>query len=223
MQDKTPAASSAKLDESELIEELKRLRTQIPDNPSLNPILNVAFDLSRRLESGDRIVRGSEEPCRPVDGPRLRSPRAPLARESRLRRPGVDAQGFHGIRRKDRERGWWVHRGLRRALVSRAHRHRSDGASDLWSFRRALSPDGRNCGLRHACRGRDDRLAPPSRRDADAAARAQVRARRDRQSAQRLRRAVAWLLQRCRAEIRRRGVQASAETNDVRVLGWLRP
>ena len=31
---------------------MKRLRTQIPDNPSLNPILNVAFDLSRRLESG---------------------------------------------------------------------------------------------------------------------------------------------------------------------------
>lgn len=53
MQDKTPATNSAKLDESELIEELKRLRTQIPDNPSLNPILNVAFDLSRRLEFGD--------------------------------------------------------------------------------------------------------------------------------------------------------------------------
>jgi phosphoenolpyruvate carboxylase len=52
MQDRTPAASSIKLDESQLIEELKRLRTQIPDNPSLNPILNVAFELSRRLESG---------------------------------------------------------------------------------------------------------------------------------------------------------------------------
>lgn len=43
----------SKLDEFELRDELKRLRTQIPDNPSLNPILNVAFDLSRRLESGD--------------------------------------------------------------------------------------------------------------------------------------------------------------------------
>src|SRR4029078_6625998 len=52
MQDRTPAASSIKLDESQLIEELKRLRTQIPDNPSINPILNVAFELSRRLESG---------------------------------------------------------------------------------------------------------------------------------------------------------------------------
>src|ERR1700753_4194993 len=51
MQDTTPAVGSTKLDEIELINELKRLRRQIPDNPSLNPILNVAFDLSRRLES----------------------------------------------------------------------------------------------------------------------------------------------------------------------------
>src|SRR6478752_7544945 len=51
MQDTTPAVGSTKLDETELINELKRLRRQIPDNPSLNPILNVAFDLSRRLES----------------------------------------------------------------------------------------------------------------------------------------------------------------------------
>jgi phosphoenolpyruvate carboxylase len=51
MQDTTRVENSAELDELELIEELKRLRTQIPDNPSLNPILNVAFDLSRRLES----------------------------------------------------------------------------------------------------------------------------------------------------------------------------
>ncbi|MGB4864291.1 MAG: phosphoenolpyruvate carboxylase [Hyphomicrobium sp.] len=42
-----------KLDETTLIDELKRLRAQIPDNPSLNPILNVAFDMSRRLEAGD--------------------------------------------------------------------------------------------------------------------------------------------------------------------------
>ncbi len=50
MQDTTPAVGSTRLDETELISELKRLRAQIPDNPSLNPILNVAFDLSRRLE-----------------------------------------------------------------------------------------------------------------------------------------------------------------------------
>lgn len=53
MQDTTPAVGSTKLDEIELINQLKRLRTQIPDNPSLNPILNVAFDLSRRLEAGE--------------------------------------------------------------------------------------------------------------------------------------------------------------------------
>jgi phosphoenolpyruvate carboxylase len=52
MQDTGKAARSGKLDEIELRDELKHLRTQIPDNPSLNPILNVAFDLSRRLESG---------------------------------------------------------------------------------------------------------------------------------------------------------------------------
>ena len=53
MQDTAKVARSTKLDEGTLIDELKRLRAQIPDNPSLNPILNVAFDLSRRLESGD--------------------------------------------------------------------------------------------------------------------------------------------------------------------------
>ncbi|WP_414464172.1 phosphoenolpyruvate carboxylase [Hyphomicrobium sp. DY-1] len=53
MQDTTPAVGSNKLDEIELINQLKRLRAQIPDNPSLNPILNVAFDMSRRLEAGE--------------------------------------------------------------------------------------------------------------------------------------------------------------------------
>lgn len=45
-------AASQDLDEFTLRDELKRLRTLIPDNPSLNPILYVAFDLSRRLETG---------------------------------------------------------------------------------------------------------------------------------------------------------------------------
>ena len=52
MHDTAPSARSGKLDETQLRGELKRLREQIPDNPSLNPILNVAFDLSRKLESG---------------------------------------------------------------------------------------------------------------------------------------------------------------------------
>ena len=45
MQETAKAVRSMKLDETALIDELKRLRQQIPDNPSLNPILNVAFDL----------------------------------------------------------------------------------------------------------------------------------------------------------------------------------
>jgi phosphoenolpyruvate carboxylase len=53
MQDKITVAPPAKLDEILLRDELKRLRAQIPDNPSLNPIMNVAFDLSRRLEGGE--------------------------------------------------------------------------------------------------------------------------------------------------------------------------
>lgn len=53
MQETTKAAGATTLNEAELVGELKRLRAQIPDNPSLNPILNVAFDMSRRLEAGD--------------------------------------------------------------------------------------------------------------------------------------------------------------------------
>jgi phosphoenolpyruvate carboxylase len=47
------ARGQGKLDEFQLRDELKALRSKIPDQPSLNPIVNVAFDLSRRLESGD--------------------------------------------------------------------------------------------------------------------------------------------------------------------------
>ena len=47
-----PALSPEKLDELKLRDELKALRAQIPDRPQLNPIVNVAFDLSRRLEGG---------------------------------------------------------------------------------------------------------------------------------------------------------------------------
>lgn len=45
--------ASGKLDEFRLRDELRALRTKIPDTPALNPIVNLAFDLSRRLESGD--------------------------------------------------------------------------------------------------------------------------------------------------------------------------
>ncbi len=53
MQDEVGKRAGAKLDELELREELRALRRQIPDTPALNPIVNVAFDLSRRLEAGD--------------------------------------------------------------------------------------------------------------------------------------------------------------------------
>ena len=42
-----------KLDEFQLRDELRALRTQIPDSPALNPIVSLAFDLSRRLEAGE--------------------------------------------------------------------------------------------------------------------------------------------------------------------------
>lgn len=48
-----PSPGSPKLDERALRAELKALRAQIPDQPTLNPIVNVAFDLSRRLEAGE--------------------------------------------------------------------------------------------------------------------------------------------------------------------------
>ena len=40
------------VNEISLREELRRLRAQIPDTPQLNPIVSVAFDLSRKLEAG---------------------------------------------------------------------------------------------------------------------------------------------------------------------------
>jgi phosphoenolpyruvate carboxylase len=50
---KKPSPGSTKIDETALRAELKALRALIPDQPTLNPIFSVAFDLSRRLESGE--------------------------------------------------------------------------------------------------------------------------------------------------------------------------
>ncbi len=44
--------ASTPLDEFKLRDELKALREQIPDQPALNPIVQVAFQLSRDLEAG---------------------------------------------------------------------------------------------------------------------------------------------------------------------------
>ncbi len=53
MQDKVKPAASDKLDEFALRDELRLLRARIPDEPQLNPIANVAFALSRRLEGNE--------------------------------------------------------------------------------------------------------------------------------------------------------------------------
>ena len=49
----TSATTGQPLDEVKLRDELRELRTNLPDAPWLNPIVSVAFKLSRRLESGD--------------------------------------------------------------------------------------------------------------------------------------------------------------------------
>jgi phosphoenolpyruvate carboxylase len=53
MQEEATPTARGKLDGSKLRDELRALRTKIPDTPALNPIVSLAFDLSRRLESGD--------------------------------------------------------------------------------------------------------------------------------------------------------------------------
>jgi len=47
------ASAQRPIDEIALRDRLRALRTEIPDAPWLNPILAVAFDLSRQLESGE--------------------------------------------------------------------------------------------------------------------------------------------------------------------------
>lgn len=53
MQDKVATKAQGKLDEVALRDELRQLRTRIPEEPQLNPIANLAFGLSRRLENGE--------------------------------------------------------------------------------------------------------------------------------------------------------------------------
>jgi phosphoenolpyruvate carboxylase len=53
MQDNAKHAVPGELDEIQLRDELRSFRTHIPDTPGLNPIVSVAFDLSRRLEAGE--------------------------------------------------------------------------------------------------------------------------------------------------------------------------
>jgi len=53
MQKDVQPIATGQLDEFRLRDELRALRTRIPDTPGLNPIVNLAFDLSRRLEAGE--------------------------------------------------------------------------------------------------------------------------------------------------------------------------
>jgi phosphoenolpyruvate carboxylase len=53
MQVTAKLAATSKLDEITLRGELRALRARIPDEPQLNPIAQVAFGLSRRLENGE--------------------------------------------------------------------------------------------------------------------------------------------------------------------------
>ena len=53
MLNEVPKAAPGGFDEFKLRDELRALRTQIPDTPYLNPIVSLAFNLSRRLESGE--------------------------------------------------------------------------------------------------------------------------------------------------------------------------
>ncbi|MGE4129957.1 MAG: phosphoenolpyruvate carboxylase, partial [Hyphomicrobiaceae bacterium] len=52
MEHTIPVAAGG-LDERELARELRRLRTLVPDTPQLNPIVSIAFDMSRKLEAGE--------------------------------------------------------------------------------------------------------------------------------------------------------------------------
>lgn len=52
LNDQTSTTLAEPLDEYQLRDELRALRTQIPDAPWINPIVSLAFELSRRLESG---------------------------------------------------------------------------------------------------------------------------------------------------------------------------
>ncbi|MEE8099420.1 MAG: phosphoenolpyruvate carboxylase [Hyphomicrobium sp.] len=53
MQVDAKPAVPGELDEIQLRDKLRSFRTHIPDTPGLNPIVSVAFDLSRRLEAGE--------------------------------------------------------------------------------------------------------------------------------------------------------------------------
>ena len=172
---KDAAPAAGKLDEFRLRDELRALRTQIPDSPALNPIVSLAFDLSRRLEAGDISFDRAKGARRAPHGPRLRAACAPPARARRLRRPRNDLQGICRLCRR-RCRGGRL-RNLQGALGAGPHRHRADGASDLRAVRRAVEAHRRDCRCRRCRSQHAHRRAAPARRQHRPRLRARARRR----------------------------------------------
>ncbi len=163
MQDTTLAVGSTKLDETELINELKRLRRQIPDNPSLNPILNVAFDLSRRLESN----AVSFDEVKGLAGRLMDRACVRRARKLREKIGYVDQastlKDFTSyVEKTAKEVGNSLEAFAERWSRART-RHRLDRTSNVRVVRRTLSPDGRDRHFRSG-RRRDHRPSAPARR-----------------------------------------------------------
>ena len=201
-------------------------RAQIPDQPSLNPIVNVAFNLSRRLEAGEISFDELKALAGPADGPRLRAARAALARAARLRRQRDDTQPSsrsYVAESAGRSQKMARLRALQGALEPRAHRHRSDGAPDVRPVGGAVAAHDRDRARGHAPTAR--RSASPHRPDAPLTLDYEHSApcRRDPQSARRLRRSAARLLQRRRRKLSATRRYKLSRAGDDRLVGRLRP
>ena len=194
------------LDEFKLRDELRAMRAQIPDSPGLNPIVNLAFDLSRSLESG----KINFEDLKALAG-RLMD-RACVRRAERLREQigYVDNQTtikrVLQLRRQDRRQRSRRRQGFRRiqgALGPCAQWHRVHRTSDLRPVRSAKPSNGRNRrpAKSKAIRSSVCRTALTARlRSTTSTGRAGLHP----ESAQCLRRAAGRLLLRRRRRIRRK-------------------
>ena len=219
MLEEAKQATRGALDELQLRDELRALRTKIPDTPALNPIVSVAFDLSRRLEAGKigfsdlraLATRMMDRAC------------VHRARHLRERIGFVDrattAKEFAALRRGDGQ-GRRLFR-LQGPLGARAHRHRLDRAPDIRAVRGAVASHGRDR-RRGRAREPEDRHAAPSRQPHNARLRARQRASRDRKSARRLRRSSQRLLRGRRLCLRRQGAEGETAPCYLRLLGRLR-
>ena len=208
-------APAETLDEYKLRDELRALRAKIPDRPAMNPIINVAFDLSRELESG----RVSFEELRALAGrlmDRACVRRARPARTHRLYRSLRDDRRVLELRGRDgdlggRQRGGV--RGVQGALVAGAHGRRADGAPHVRPLRAAVAAHDRDRHVRALDGQRARRPPAPARRSHRPRLRARPRAARDRQPAIGLRRAAEQLLRHGRGPLRREARTASSRSS----------